>query len=170
MTGAEFIAHAISTGTLLGCGIGDRLEGAESVIPLSYVDDVTGRRNSRTLRRDYGLFEVTYGGDPDWMCQALSLKVHRLLHSPDLRDEARDRLGIRFEPLTKWADVQREYERIPGNGALEVLEESPGYRVFRKRSVGASVHVVHDPSAERGDFPGHGDVWSLEIISPRFMQ
>ncbi|MER6223560.1 hypothetical protein ABT189_23880 [Streptomyces sp900105755] len=169
MTGAEFIARVLSTGSFLGFGIGDSPEAADSVLPLSYADDFTGRRNSRTLRRDYGLFEVTYGGDPDWVCQAISLEVHRLLHLPDLREEVHERLGVRFEPFTSWTDVQREYERIPGSGALEVIEGSPGYRILRKRSVGASVHVLDDPGAVRGEFPGHGDVWSLEIIPARFM-
>jgi hypothetical protein len=170
MTGEEFIARAIATGSLFGSGVGSSLEELDPFVPLSYVDDITGRRGSRTLRRDYGLFEVACTGDPDWSCQGFSLEVHRLLHLPDLRNEVRDRLGISFEPVTKWTDVQRAYECIPGGGALEVLDESPGYRLFRERLTGVTVHVVHDPRAVRGDFPGHNDVWSLEIISPAYMR
>ncbi|MYW15071.1 hypothetical protein GT039_05575 [Streptomyces sp. SID2955] len=170
MTGEEFIAQAIATGSLFGSKVGSGLAALDPAVPLTYVDDVTGRQGSRTLRRDYGLFEVTCGGDPDWTCQAFSLEVHRLLHLPRLRDELRDRLDIRFERFTRWTDVQRAHERIPGAGALEVLDETPGYRLFRDRASGVTVHVVHDPSAVRGDFPGHDDVWSLEIISPAYMR
>ncbi|WP_371790340.1 hypothetical protein OG285_05590 [Streptomyces sp. NBC_01471] len=170
MKGAEFIARAIYTGSLFGSRVGGELDGLAPVVPLPYVDDVTGRRNSRVLRRDYGLFEVTCVDEPDWACQAFSLEVHRLRHLSDLREKIRERLGILFEPFTNWSDVQREHERIPGIGTLEVVDETPGYRVFLERSTGVKVQVVHDASAIRGEFPGHGDVWSLEIISSRFVQ
>ncbi|MFE0351070.1 hypothetical protein [Streptomyces griseoluteus] len=170
MTGKEFIARAIATGSLFGSGVGSSLEELDHVIPLSHMDDVTGRRDSRTLRRDYGLFEVTCSGAPNWRCQAFSLEIHRLLHLPELRSEVAALLGIRFEQITTWTDVQRAYERVPGSGTLEVLDESPGYRLFQERLTGVTVHVVHDPSALRGDFPGHGDVWSLGITSPAFLR
>lgn len=169
MTGAEFIARVIFTGSLAGIEIGDGLERIDSVVPLSYVDDLTGRGKSRTLRRDYGLFEVSCVGNPDWTCQAMMLEIHRLRHLPDLMGEVREELGIQFDPFTKWADVQREYDLIPGNRVLEVNDETSEYRVFRQRSTGVSVRVVHDSNAGRGEYPGHGDVWGLEIISPIFM-
>ncbi|MFI6862177.1 hypothetical protein ACIBKZ_20135 [Streptomyces sp. NPDC050421] len=170
MTGAEFIARTISTGSLLGARTGDGLDGLASVTPFPYVDDLTGRRDSRILRRDYGLFEVTCGGEPDWVCLSFSLEVHRLLRLPELREEVREQLGVRFEPFTNWADVRREHARIPGSGDLEVLDGTAGYRAFRERSTGTTVQVVHDPSAGREEFPGHGDVWSVDLISPRFLR
>lgn len=170
MTGAEFIAQTLLTGSLFGSEVGDGIDGLADAVPFPYADDVTGRRGSRVLRRDYGLFEVTCESSPDGVIQALSLEVHRLLHRPDLRDEVHRRLGIRFEPYTNAADVQRAYERIPGPGPLDVLVETPGYRVLRNRSVGVAVQVVDDPGATREGFPGHGDVWKLDIYAPRFMR
>lgn len=170
MTGEEFIAHVISDGSIIGISVGSRLESLDFSPPLSYVDESTGRRGSRVLRRDYGLFEVTYGGSPDWTSRALSLELHRLAHLPDLRDEVREKMGIHFEPFTKWADVQREFERIPGSSTLQVLDGDGEYRIFQNRSVGVSVHVIDDTDAIRGDFPGYGDVWGMAITSPRFMQ
>ncbi|WP_127469795.1 hypothetical protein [Streptomyces sp. B27] len=169
MMGSEFIARSISFGSISGFGVGGSLEQLDSLIALSYVDDFSGKKDSRILRRDYGLFEVSLGGHPDWTCRALTLEVHRMSHSSELRDEIYERLGVRFESFTSWSDVLRDYGLIPGSRTLEVLDESPEYRVFGERSVGASVHVVNDPSAARGEAPGFGDVWSLEIISPRFM-
>ncbi|WP_331764069.1 hypothetical protein OG944_38675 (plasmid) [Streptomyces anulatus] len=169
MTGAEFIAYAISTGSVCGVKVGDSVERFDGAVPLSHVDDVSGRGNSRTLRRDSGLLEATFGGSPAWSCQALSLQIHRMVHSKNLRDEVSDKLDTRFEPFTSWADVQFEYDRIPGSSPLDVLGEAPDYRILQNRTVGVSVHIVNDSHAVRGDYPGIGDIWSLEMISPRFM-
>ncbi|MFI1782624.1 hypothetical protein [Streptomyces rubiginosohelvolus] len=169
MTGAEFIAYAIATGSACGVKVGDNIEKFDFAIPLSHLDDVSGRGSSRTLRRDSGLLEATFGGSPDWSCQALSLQIHRMVHSKDLRDEVFEKLNARFEPFTSWADIQFEYDRIPGSLPLDELDEAPDYRILQNRTSGVSVHIVNDSQAVRGDYPGTGDIWSLEIISPRFM-
>ncbi|MFJ2777929.1 hypothetical protein [Kitasatospora sp. NPDC087315] len=166
MIGAEFIAETLSSGTVFGLGVGARLRDVESAIHLDHVDDVQGRRGKRLMRRDYGLLEVTFGGEPDWECRWISVEVHRFSTSPDLIGEARELMGVEFSQYTAWSDVQCEFNRLADGALIQSPIVQHGYKVFRSRGLGLTVQVVDDRECIRGDFPGFGDVWSIEVALP----
>jgi ribosomal protein S18 acetylase RimI-like enzyme len=162
MTGEDFIAEVISTRSVCGIGVGSRLAEAADDIRLPYGDDVSGRRDNRTLRRDYGLFEVTCEADPEWVCRWVTLQVHRLSTMPGLRQTVSECLGVDFDRYTEWSKIEKMVE----DWRKQPISYS-GYQVFHSESTGVTVYVVDDQESVRADYPGHGDVWSIAIAPTR---
>ncbi|MFI6682441.1 hypothetical protein [Streptomyces sp. NPDC050485] len=169
MNGQEFIARAIETGSVFDFSIGGKLALVEKKITLDYIEEIQGRRGARTLRRDYGLFEATFGDESEWVCRSIILELHRLASMPDLADKIRELTGVDLAPYTAWTDVEDELQRLASRQPFDPSTVTQEYRTYRSRKTGATVHVIDDPSSERGVYPGYGDVWSLDIVDPKFL-
>src|SRR5689334_3838159 len=114
MNGPEFIARVIETGSLFSFSVGVKLTEAEKAITLDHIEEIQGRRGARTLRRDYGLFEVTFGDESGWTCRSIILEIHRLASTPDLANKVGNLTGINLAPYTEWMDVENELHRLSG--------------------------------------------------------
>ncbi|PKV88515.1 hypothetical protein [Streptomyces sp. TLI_146] len=169
MNGPKFIARVIEAGSLFGFSVGVKLVEAEKTITLDYIEEIQGRRGARMLRRDYGLFEATFGDESDWTCRSIILEIHRLASMPDLADKIRDQTGIDLASYTEWADVENELHHPSGCLPFDSSTVTQGDRIFRSQKTGVTVTVIDDPSSERGPYPGHGDIWGLDIIDPKFL-
>ncbi|WP_432147511.1 hypothetical protein [Streptomyces sp. bgisy029] len=169
MTSSEYLSSVILTGSIFGFSVGSALAEIEVDIPLRYIEEVTDDGAESLLRRDYGFFEVTCAGGPDWRCRWISIEIHRLASSPEVIAAAVEALGVEFAPYIPWSEVHEDYLRNEIAPALD-LKSPEGYRVFRNTSTGVSVHVVDDLNEGRGELPGNGDIWSMDIMSPEFMR
>ncbi|WP_159047932.1 hypothetical protein [Streptomyces sp. WM6378] len=169
MNGPEFIARAVATGSVFDFSVGAKLAAVDKKITLDYIEEFQGRRGKRSLRRDYGLFEVTFIGEPEWVCQSVVLEIHRLSSMPDLADKVKGLTGIDLAPYTAWSDVEDELQRLGGSQPFDPPSVTQEYRTYRSKTTGVSVHVIGDPASARGVYPGHGDIWSLDIVDPKFL-
>ncbi|WP_329611697.1 hypothetical protein [Kitasatospora herbaricolor] len=160
------MAQILSSGKIFGIGIGAQLHDFEQAIGFDHVDDVQGRQGRRLMRRDYGLLEVTFDGEPGWKCRWISVEVHRFSRSIGLIEEVRELTGVDFSQYTPWADVQREFERLVPCVSIQPPIIQGGHQEFHLRDLGVTVQVVHDRKYMRGDFPGFGDIWSIGLSLP----
>ncbi|MEU8844468.1 hypothetical protein AB0D97_36125 [Streptomyces roseus] len=164
MMAARALAETVISGSFMGVRPGVKLAEVQQLLPFKYVEEIHGRRRgSRAMRLDYGLLEVTFGNEPDWTCRSLQVEVHRLAGSPAICEEARALAGLEFAPYTPWSDVKGQLDVLGYDHTINA-STSPGYQVFGLTESGVSLRVVNDVSCPRGEYPGHGDIWSLEIV------
>lgn len=160
MTGIEFIARLMATGTLHGVGIGTDLATVDAVMPEQHVDVVDEENVS--LRRDYGLIELFFNGGPGWIVVGGSVEVHRLAASTSRRKKRRLSHGVTFPAYVRWREVEAALALMPDAPALEVRRNQKGYVEYR--SVGTRVSaLVVDSGEKREDWPSQGDVFSIAL-------
>ncbi|MFD7015376.1 hypothetical protein [Streptomyces sp. NPDC059928] len=169
MNGPEFIARAAATGSVFDFSVGVKLAEVDKKITLDYIEEIQGRPGKRSIRRDYGLFEATFGAEPEWVCRSIVLEIHRLASMPDLAGKVRGLTGVDLAPYTAWLDVKGELRNLDSRQTFDPASVTQEYRTYRSKTTGASIHVIDDPASERGTYPGHGDIWSLDIVDPKFL-
>ncbi|MFJ9342618.1 hypothetical protein ACIRP0_25490 [Streptomyces sp. NPDC101733] len=159
MIGSEFIARLLATGEFHGLRPGASREEADRVIGVGFIAEEDGA--GRSLRRDYGLVELCFSGGPDWVLTSGSLELHRIPGDPDVAGGWREAMGVDFAPYTEWDEVLRVHAAAaPGLGAAMDRTDQGGFLEYRNPLTKVSVMVVEGED-ERGDWPGHGDVWSV---------
>jgi hypothetical protein len=158
VTGTEFVADLMRTGLLHGIGVGTSVGEVDRVLRVEFVDDADG---DNWLRRDYGLVELNFTGGPDWVVTGGGLALHRLPALPEIGEEwARD-MGVTFPAFIRWADV---VEALSEFGDAPELESSVQgeFRAYRAAATRVTAVVV-DNEDERDDWPGHGDLWAVNV-------
>ncbi|MFR9796986.1 hypothetical protein ACL02U_13910 [Streptomyces sp. MS06] len=138
MLGAEAIAQALVTGTFLGVGPGTSAKVAETLLG-DHVRQLHGSKPHRYLRLDFGLVEVTFGGEPDWECRWLAVHTHRLAEMPGLAGECAARFGLEFPGPVTWGQLTPAV----GDSAVAV-DQSPYGARYRIPAVSATVHLSAD--------------------------
>ena len=145
MLGAEEISRALTTGRFLGVGVGSPVAEVEERLG-DNVRQLHGRASARFLRLDFGLVEVTFTGEPEWVCQWLSVQTHRLAEVPSLSRECADEFGLEFSETVTWGELSPEARE---NSVL--LDVSPYAVRYRFPAVKATVHLSEN---EKGDALG----------------
>lgn len=154
MNGSDFIAQIACSAQVLGISGGVGLAEVTAKLGAGDVEEVHGRRKGRRLlRRDCGLFEVTFDGEPEWLSVWITMEVHRAASRPELRKEAIDRFGLQLARYTPWEQVKDRMSREVDLSRLEECEFQPGYRSYSVNEGKSIIRVVSDNSAVRGDFP-----------------
>ncbi|MFH8473388.1 hypothetical protein [Streptomyces sp. NPDC018000] len=100
----DALSYALETGEFLGARIGMRPADVEERLG-SGVRQVHGRGPNRFLRIDFGLAEATFGGEPDWACQWLSIHPHRIDSMPELAAEIREQYGLVVSGPVTWGQL-----------------------------------------------------------------
>jgi hypothetical protein len=162
VTELAFYATALTTGTVLGLGIGSGADEVERILGSDFLDD-PGRD---TLRRDYGLVEFGFERDHGWTCRVISIQVHRLAcHEEDAVPAA---LREKYGSFAAYLPYENLAPALAAQGYTTHTdrEEDPhaGFRVLQVDQTGTEIVVVGGKEAERtGDRPGYGDVWSISL-------
>jgi hypothetical protein len=151
------------TGRLSGVGPGDDLASFDSHLDLQYVEESRGKGASRTVRRDYGLFEAAFEPARGMRCSSMLVEVHRLAAEDGLPPECRNLEGVELPQFVAWSELRVVFDRARAAPAgLPGVREGDFVR-YLLRQQQTVVHVLDDPSARRGALPGHGDVWSIAV-------
>ncbi|WP_329382564.1 hypothetical protein OG625_19730 [Streptomyces sp. NBC_01351] len=161
MTGAEFIAGFLATGSLLGLRPGAAPADVDRALKVGFMEERDGPGGS--LRRDYGLLELYFTAGPHRLLTSGVLELHRLPCAPEMAAEWRSATGVDFAPYTAWSEVA---EALPPSGQPAVLAlegtDPDDHLEYRNPADKVSVLVV-GAEGERSDWPGHGDVWSVSF-------
>jgi hypothetical protein len=142
MLGAEEISRALTTGQFFGVGVGSSPTEAEARLGVN-VRQVHGREPHGYLRLDFGLVEVTFSDEPEWVCQWLTVHTHRLDEIPELITQVRERYGLEFPRAVTWGqlspEVRENAESIdpPHPGG----EYSPPLMRYRVPAVRANIYL-----------------------------
>lgn len=146
-----------------GVSTGADLADVTAALGTEYIDDSYGRQGSRILRRDYGLFEATFVGEPKWICKSITVEVHRAAPHPELVEEVLERHRLNFPRYTTWEEVKHELLNLVD--AVEIVEIEPqaGYKSFSVDGGKTKIYIVSNSEYGRGDLPGDGDVWKIEM-------
>ena len=160
MTGIDFLARFLATGTLNGVGIGADLATVDVAMPEEHVDVVDEENVS--LRRDYGLIEIFFNDGPDWNVVGASVEVHRLASPTTRGKRRRTSHGLEFPRYVPWREIEAALKKLPAPPVLEVKTDQDGYVEYRSVDTRVSVLVV-DSGEERDDWPGQGDVFSIAL-------
>ncbi|MCJ0869130.1 hypothetical protein [Streptomyces sp. AP-93] len=159
MTGPEFIAAFLAAGSLRGLRPGSAVADADLALPVDFIEE-EGAGGS--LRRDYGLVELYFSGEPDPVLTGGSLELHRLPGDPALAAEWSSATGVDVAPYTAWSEVEGALAAA-GLAAVALECTTQGdYLECRNPDTKVSVLVV-DGEDERDDWPGHGDLWSVSL-------
>jgi hypothetical protein len=163
VTGAECLADILYTGKVFEVAPGTSISEVTRNLGEDFIEQQYGRRGKRLLRRDHGLVEVTFTGEPSWACAWLAVEIQRLAFHDELIAEVFDRHGVSFSRYTGWSEVESALAVPPGGVRYEEVEPQDGFRAFRVNGGPAVIRVVDDRDSQRGDLPGDGDVWGIEI-------
>lgn len=161
MNAAQFVAGVLCSGEIFGLKVGDHIASVAAAMGDKYIDDLSGKWGHKTLRRDYGLLEVTFN-EPDWSCTWITLELHRTASRPELIEETSERFGVAFSQYLPWAEVRHELQDAGTLDELIEVEPQDGYKSFALGGGKTILRVVSDPGAERGALPGDNDIWALE--------
>ncbi|MFB7600049.1 hypothetical protein [Streptomyces sp. NPDC056160] len=139
----EVISQALVTGYFLGVGPGSTPTEAEEHLGAS-VRQLHGRsKPHRLLRLDFGLVETTFTGEPDWVCQWLSLQTHRLAGMPSLADDCAERFGLEFSETVTWGQLSPEVRN-----SADLVDVSPYTVQYRFPAVKATMHLSENPEGD----------------------
>ncbi|MFF3214980.1 hypothetical protein ACFYYB_30610 [Streptomyces sp. NPDC002886] len=159
MTGPELIAAFLSDGSLLGLRPGSAVAEADRALAVDFVEE---GGPGGALRRDYGLVELYFAGEPDRVLTGGSLELHRLPGDPALAAEWSAATGVDFAPYTAWSEVAGALAAAGlAEGDLERTTQGD-YLEYRNPDIKVSVFVV-DGEDGRDGWPGHGDLWSVSL-------
>ncbi|MDH6627559.1 hypothetical protein M2271_005385 [Streptomyces sp. LBL] len=107
MSAADELSRALVTGTFLGVGAGSPLADVEKRLGVG-VRQFHGRKPNRFLRVDFGLVEVTFDGEADWVCRWLAIHMHRLDEVPGMAVEVLERYDLDFSGAVTWGQLSPE--------------------------------------------------------------
>lgn len=160
MTGLEVCIGLMVTGRIFNVGLGSVMSDIDRAIPLTYVEEID--EIGRGARRDYGLIEVSLVKDNnDWILTAFTLELHRLSGSADLQGEVRSDAGVSFQRYMPWAQLEEKFSTVAHDASLQAVRQGD-FLEYRNEDAKVSAFVVND-NTERGEWPGHGDVWSISV-------
>ncbi len=160
MTGVDFLAHILATGTLHGVGIGADLAAVDAAMPEEHVDVVD--EEDVSLRRDYGLIEVFFNDGPDWRVVGASVEIHRLASVTSRGKKLRLSHGVVFPKYVLWREIEAALAKLPDAPVLEVRTDQDGYAEYRSAAGRVSAMVVDSGEGRHGG-PGQGDVFSVAL-------
>ncbi|MEU9445780.1 hypothetical protein AB0D42_33890 [Streptomyces sp. NPDC048304] len=112
-------------------------------------------------RRDYGLIELSLTKKSEWVLAGATLQLHRLPGNPDLLREFHRDSGVAFQSYTAWRELEECFLSAAPDVALQCVQQR-GFLEYRNPDAKVSVFVVDD-GAERSEWPGHGEVWSIAL-------
>lgn len=135
MLGVDAISQALVTGYFIGIGPGSTPTEAEEHFGAA-VRQLHGSKPHRLLRLDFGLVETTFTGEPDWVCQWVSVHTHRLAEMPSLAGECAERFGLEFSETVTWGQLSPEVRDI-----ADLVDVSPYAVRYRFPAVKATVHL-----------------------------
>ncbi|MEV5481353.1 MULTISPECIES: hypothetical protein [Streptomyces] len=160
MTGIEFLATLVATGSLHGLTIGSPVSEVDRAIHGDHID--VPSETGLSLRRDYGFVEFGFDSDPDvdWVMKGCGIQLHRLPYSPDLAEEWSRAMGVDFPPYTAWTDLREEMVRH-GVADLETKDQKT-FLAYRAPHSKVSV-IVNNVEEERDNYVGFGDVWAVHL-------
>ncbi|WP_037864646.1 hypothetical protein [Streptomyces sp. NRRL S-340] len=142
MLGVDAISQALVTGYFIGIGPGSTPAEAEEHLGAS-VRQLHGRKPHRLLRLDFGLVETTFTGEPDWVCQWLSVHTHRLAEMPSLAGECAERFDLEFSRTVTWGQLSPEVR-----SSADLVDVSPYAVRYRFPAVKATVHLSESPEGD----------------------
>ncbi|MFI5674820.1 hypothetical protein [Streptomyces cellulosae] len=143
MSAADELSRALGTGRFLGIGAGSPLAEVEKRLGVG-VRQIHRRKPNRFLRVDFGLVEVTFDGEPDWVCRWLSIHMHRLDDVPGVAMEVLERCDLDFSGAVTWGQLSPETRQAaepvipPTVEGLRPPVVPPRYRIA---TVKATVHL-----------------------------
>ncbi|MEU1405736.1 hypothetical protein ABZ471_25845 [Streptomyces sp. NPDC005728] len=161
LTGLQLCATLLATGRIFGVGLGSAVTEVDRALAGEYVEELGG--SGTGMRRDYGLIEIslTKTDEDRWVLAGVTLELHRLPGGPDLLREIRDYSGVPFDGYTSWLELKDEFPTSVSHPSLQCARQGD-FLEYRKMDVKVSVFVVND-NAERDEWPGQGDVWSIAL-------
>ncbi|WNE95807.1 hypothetical protein PS467_10935 [Streptomyces luomodiensis] len=162
-TGVQALADALGSGKMYGVGPGSLMADFDEAINLEFIDVVHEYKGSKLLRRDYGVAEATFSDPSEWTCRWLTIQVHRLSRSPELIEELCASAKVTFDPYTRWEDVRQELGHLFPKVEVRRGEHLGEYQEHRIEESIAAIQVITDPDSVRNNFPGAGDIWSVEL-------
>ncbi|WP_329566428.1 hypothetical protein [Kitasatospora sp. NBC_01266] len=157
----SFLAEAIATGTIVGIRLGSSLRDVDQALRIPFAEEVD-ETGTGYLRRDYGLIELSFGSHPDWACNSILIEVHRLAQQQDLIDEWRAAHNIALARYTTWGSVQKILSEHYRLADMKIVAQGDTV-AFRSSDPRFSVTVM-SPGGSRGDWPGGGDIVSIDIF------
>jgi hypothetical protein len=158
----KFFADIVMSGRIFDLRVGDGISEFDSRLRFGCIEESYGRKESRMLRRDYGLFEATFIAGPSWRCSNLIIEVHRLASTVGLVDEVRRLEGLSLPQYVVWMKVQRSIQEEGKGALLRGLERVGSTARYGVVETGVVVDVLDDGTA-RADSPGSGDIWSISL-------
>lgn len=143
MSAADELSRALVTGTFLGVGAGSPLAEVEKRLGAG-VRQLHGRKPNRFLRVDFGLVEVTFDGEPDWLCRWLTIHMHRLDEVPGMAAEVLESYELDFSGAVTWGQLSPKVRQaaepvVPT--AAEGLRPSVAPPRYSIPTVKATVHL-----------------------------
>jgi hypothetical protein len=163
MTGAEFFADIIVSGTVFGLRVGDSVDRFDADLRLGFIDELHGRRGSRLLRRDYGLFEATFSDEASWRCTGIIVEVNRLAATDEIAAEIQEVAQVELPRYTSWADTRAVLDVSESASPLREVGRDGDYELYSLPQSGTTAHVIADPNSSRSESPGFGDLWSITL-------
>lgn len=107
MSAADELSRTLVTGTFLGVGAGSPLAEVEKRLGVG-VRQIHGRKPNRFLRVDFGLVEVTFDGETDWVCRWLTIHLHRLDEISGMAAEVLERYDLDASAAVTWEQMSPE--------------------------------------------------------------
>jgi hypothetical protein len=143
MSVADEISRALVTGMFLGVGAGSPLVEVEKRLGVG-VRQIHRRKPNRFLRVDFGLVEVTFDGEPDWVCRWLTIHMHRLDEVRGMAAEVLEKYDLDVSGGVTWEQLSPEVRQA---AEPEVPPTAEGLRPpvtllrYRIPTVKATVHL-----------------------------
>ncbi|MDT0613391.1 hypothetical protein [Streptomyces lancefieldiae] len=165
MSDLDFYAHVATSCDVFGTGIGSSPAAWEATVGPDYLDDPS----KGTLRRDYGLVELSFSNTEGPMsCFGISVQVHRLIHGLSVPASLAGEYG-EFAPRARFADMQVAIQAL--GYTVEPDDLSGHVHRYRVPRSGARIFVINDPDPygdgdhDVDDQEVHqaGDVWALSV-------
>jgi hypothetical protein len=158
----EFLATVIASGRFRGLGIGCTADDVDRAVDIDFIEDIDVAGQS--MRRDYGLLEVSFDAGPQWVVTGFVLQLHRLAADHSMANEWAERMGVEFPRYLPWDELRTELGKRTATAEMNVQKQGGfvEYRVPAAESK-ASVLVVNEPGEQRGYRVGHQDVWSVSL-------
>lgn len=135
LLGVDAISQALVTGYFIGIGPGSTPMEVQKRLGAA-ARQLHGSKPHRLLRLDFGLVEATFAGEPDWLCQWVSVHTHRLAEMPSLAGECAERFGLEFSETVAWGQLSPEVRDI-----ADLVDMSPYSVRYRFPAVTATVHL-----------------------------
>ncbi|MER6606473.1 hypothetical protein ABT282_11340 [Streptomyces sp. NPDC000927] len=159
MSAVELIASFVATGRLYGVGVGSTLEELQQRIKFDFVDVLD--EDGDSMRRDYGFIEFYLNSGQNWTVSGGSIEMHRLVVHEELIEQWCAVMGEEFPKFLGWDELRTEISRLPDAPTFRLIDQGD-FLEYRAPMAKVSV-LVNNDHEERGDWLGHGDVWSISL-------
>lgn len=155
----DFLATALLDRRVLDLECGSTPEQVEASLGANFIDDMEKRR--RYFRRDYGLIELTFVRNAEWVCSNANIQAHRLMRPGSVPAPLEECYGP-FPRRVKLSDL---VARIAERGHQLVLASRDSDRPYERYATEpagpAYAFVVGDTSGADNTRPATGELWSI---------